>query len=134
MSFLFFSTESLAPTGKAIMDLLHPVELAFNERYSAERYSDALDSIAIIPMCMTADMRRDWKERRYVSKKNRYADVRLWIDYDTFRAASAEERSALCRRNIQDAVAYIKSRSPSLRDELLIRDIFSLLDSAKGEA
>ena len=93
--------------GGKLSDILFPAEKEFTERHFGEQFSEQIDRLAIIPMCMpTVTL----KERRYISWKKRYADIRLIIPYGEFSRSSQTERIALCKKNIQDAVEYVRKK------------------------
>ena len=116
--FVFFSTEGESPAAVGIMEILNPIQAALNE--TDKRYSTQLDRIAIIPLCVS-DLTAP--ERRYVSLKKRYADLRLRMDWDAFRTAAPERRKQLCRENIRTSAAYIAKKDASFLLEEFLADI-----------
>jgi len=106
-AFWLVGVEAYEAAGGKLSDILFPAEKEFTERHFGEQFSEQIDRLAIIPMCMpTVTL----KERRYISWKKRYADIRLIIPYGEFTRSSQTERIALCKKNIQDAVEYVRKK------------------------
>lgn len=107
---LVFSTEAQAPAAAYITDCLLSIER--NHRIvSLAPYTDALDSIGVIPWCMTDKfVLEGMKDRTYISWKNRYADIRLRIDFDALVHANKAERMRLCRENVLRSLAAVQAR------------------------
>lgn len=116
--FAFFSVEGEGAAAVKIMEILNPVQAALNEL--DKRYSSQLDSIAIMPICVSDEER---PERRYVSLKKRYADLRLRIDWNAFCTATAETRRCLCLENLRACAAYIAKKDASFLLEEFLADI-----------
>lgn len=135
-SILFFSTESKSPASILIMQILNPVGAAFTEKYHAEKFSENLEKIAIIPVCIPESMIQDgWlKERRYVSLKKRYADIRLHIPYDAFVQGDESIRVWLCMKNIADAVSYIKKKDKTFDAKKFLTAIGEIFQTQHGQA
>ena len=106
-SFWFISFEISGAAGMRLVDLMRPVERAFTERHFEERFSDNIDSFATILICQDESI---YKERRYISWKKRFADLRLEIPYHEFVEGNHQERIALCKQNIQNAVDYVRRK------------------------
>lgn len=100
--------------------MLFPIEKEFTDRHFGERFSEKLDRLAIIPMCMPTIT---LKERRYISWKNRYADVRLIIPYDDFIYGDQTERILLCKKNIQTAVEYVKRKDATFEADRFLEAV-----------
>lgn len=135
-SFLFITTEAWRESARIIMDILHPVNNSFAEKYGECNFSDNLDDIGIIPVCLPKNMIEDgsFKERRYVSLKKRYADIRLHIPYEEFMKGDKIARISLCAKNIADAVAYVKKKDKSLDAEKLLAAISDSFEACHGKA
>ena len=133
-SFLFFSTESKGSAATQIMRILNPVETYFTQNYRGIKFSENLDDIAIIPVCIPEDMIQDGclKERRNVSLKRRYADIRLHISYDAFIKGDQSARIALCAKNIAEAVSYIKKKDKTFDVEQFLNAIQESFDARHG--
>lgn len=127
--FLFFSTEAKDSAAHLIMRILSPTEKAFSELSRGLSFTDALDSIGIIPVCVPQDMIDNGfgKERKYVSLKNRYADIRLRIDYERFITASQEDRVSICRSTVKKSIDYIAAKDKTFNSELF----FEILSAAE---
>ena len=114
--FVFFSVEGEGAAAVKIMEILNPIQAALNEM-------DKLDSIAIIPLCVSDEARR---ERRYVSLKKRGADLRLRIDWADFVRAAPETRRYLCLENLRASAAYIAQKDASFQLEEFLADIAAI--------
>lgn len=119
-SFWFVSLETYETVGIQLANLLFPVEKEFTDRHFGERFSEKLDRLAIIPMCMPTIT---LKERRDISWKNRYADVRLIIPYDDFIYGDQTERILLCKKNIQTAVEYVKRKDATFEADRFLEAV-----------
>lgn len=132
-----FSVEAESPAGQMLMDVLYPLEQRMQLR-PMKHYCAALDSIAIIPCCVSREFLQTFeetapvRERRYISWKNRYADIRLMMDWETVIAASPQVRRQLCYQVIRDSLAVIGERCSkkgiAFNNEELLRDIFAGAD------
>lgn len=118
---LFFSAEAKSPAGKYLMNLIFPIETAFNEN-SAYKYSnDNLNSITIVFICTDEDMQSQgfFKERYYISWKKKYADIRLIIPYRPFISADHDIRKSMVWDVIERALDYLRMKHAfSAIDEL----------------
>ena len=126
-AFLFFSAVAWRSAAAVIMELLHPVETVFAQRYGKTSFSEALDQIGILPLCFPEEMHREpdiAKERRYVTLKKRYADLRLHISYEKLIAGNQEERLLLCAENIASAATYIRKKDRSFREKAFLNAVF----------
>ena len=121
--FVFLSTEGEGAAAVKIMEILNPIQAALNKM--DKRYSSKLDSIAIIPLCVSDPT---VPERRYVSLKKRYADLRLRIDWDAFCRATPGQRQQLCRENILASSAYIAKKDDSFLLKEFLADIAAVTD------
>ncbi len=121
---VFFSTEAQAPASVPLMKILN----RFESKMEKVRYSDNLDSIGIIPVCMSERMLSQGfgKERNYVSMKKRSADIRLRIDYEAFLATDDRGRVQLCKACVARAAAYLKRKDPSFQYEKFMVDLQSV--------
>ncbi len=121
-SFWFVSLETYEAVGMKLADLLFPVERKFTDCHFGDSFSEKLDRLAIIPMCMPTIT---LKERRYISWKNRYADVRLIIPYNEFLHGSKAERLTLCKKNIQDAVEYVRQKDTTFDADRFLEAVWA---------
>ena len=126
MSFLKFSAEAKSPAGYIIMELTRPVERLLNTRFPNKSYCDSLDDIFIVFVCTTREMhtRGFYKDRKYVSHKNRYADYRLNLDYDVFLASTKEQRLNMLWCLIIDVLNMVNKKVPSLQVGDLVNDLY----------
>lgn len=125
----FFSTEAKDPASALIIDILRPIEEEFRGTYYQTAFSNQLDSIAIIPICVPQIMIAQGfgKERKYVSLKKRIADIRLQIPYDEFINTYTARRIALCKENIHKAAQYIAYRDHTFKIDAFLSAIDEIL-------
>ncbi len=129
-----FSTESMAPAAHMIMDCFTEIK-AHMKVSSLDKYTDALDSISIIPFCVDDDfkVRNGWRERKYVGWKRRDADIRLEVYFDKFIRLDKPGRMQMCKEVIIKSIEVVsaKCEKKKLRFDAaqLIADIFP--DSAE---
>lgn len=129
-SFWFASLETYEAVGMKLADLLFSVEKKFTDRHFGESFSEKLDCLAIIPMCMpTVTL----KERRYISWKNRYADIRLIIPYNEFLHGNQAERISLCKKNIQDAVEYVRKKDTTFEADRFLDAVWDAFSEVYPE-
>ncbi len=124
-SFWFVSLETCEAAGVQLGNLLFPVEKEFTDRHFGERFSEKLDQLAIIPICMPTEI---LKERRYISWKKRYADIRLNIPYQEFLYGDQAERIQLCKQNIQNAVEYVKKKDKTFEAARFLEAVWAAFD------
>lgn len=115
--FLFFSTEARMPASEIIMETLVPIEKLFHEQYGNCCFSENIDKMAIIPVCVPQPMidRGFGKERRCVSPKKRTADMRLRLPYDMLMNADPKGRLMLCLENIKESARYVAGKDKSFQ-------------------
>lgn len=72
-------------------------------------FSDGIDSIGIIVNCHPeGNMLDGWgKPRKYISYKNRFADIRLPIPYFEFVSANYEDQYLMVVKNIVESIRVI---------------------------
>lgn len=118
MGFLNLSTESEAPAGYFIMKILNPIEIEFNKLHQAAEYGSKIDNIGVIPICTSKRMIENgfYKERRYISWRNRYIDYRLRLDYELFLAVNPNTRIEMCIRNVINSFMAISIRTKGTVD------------------
>lgn len=95
-----------------------------------DNYGTEFKLIAIITMIVTQErIDRGFKERRYISRKNKEADIRLNIEKDIFYNATPEKQRLLYIKNIIDSINVVIEKSKGdFRGEDLKRDILKALD------
>lgn len=123
--FLFFSAEAQSPTSVMIIQLLRPIENAFDAEFGKLVFSESLDSIGIIPICRPESDLLHFviKERKYVSLKRRYADIRIRIPFEEFVSGDRTKRIILCKENIACAVRYISRKDKSFASDEFLKII-----------
>lgn len=125
---LFFSAEARHPAGKYLMNLIYPIEVEFNKRFLNKYSGDKLYSITIIFICTDEEMLSlgFYQERRYISWKNKYADIRLIIPYSKFINADNGTRKKMMWDVIERSLDYIRKRKAFINIDELERDLHTV--------
>ena len=78
-----------------------------------ENYGDSLTSIGIISILMHPEYfeGEGYKERRYYSRKNKEADIRLRINYSDFVNANNETRKGIYISHILEAITIAGNKA-----------------------
>lgn len=126
--FLFFSAEAQSPTGKYLMNIVNPVEQRFNEIYESKYKNEELERIAIIFICTNESMHESgfYRERDYISHKNKYADMRLNVSYNEFLKADEELRKQMIWEVIKHSLDNIRRKKAFNRIDELECDLYSV--------
>ena len=101
------------------------------KKLSEYNYGDNLTSIAIISIIMREEFFEDWayKERKYYSKKNKEADIRLRINYKKFIIAKEDERRKIYFDHILESIRIAGEKAGSdFRLDNLLSDVNYLLN------
>ena len=133
---IFFSTESQTPAAVIIMRILNKIDSYLLENdYTISRYTTEFNEIAIIPICISEEMiaRGFYKERKYISRKKRTADIRLHMDYDVFVRSDDNERCLLCYKMILNAGEYIEQKTQSFNALQFLTDVRDALSIDDAE-
>ena len=122
---LFFSAEAKAPAGKLLMDLIGPIETEFNKKFSSKYSGGKLKCVTIVFICMDEDMLHKgfYEERRFISWKKQYADIRLMIPYTPFLKGSLNEKKQLVWEVIKQALEYLYSKNAFSNIDEFAKDI-----------
>lgn len=125
MSFFNYSAEATSPSGYLLMELIKPVKWNFDELFESKNYSSDLDVLFIVFICMSKEMQAigGYKDRKYVSRKNRYADIRLNMDYEDFIQSDSKQRLIMMWDLIQTAINIVSSRVSNFKTNELIEDL-----------
>ena len=102
-----------------------------NASVNAQRYGEEFQLISIIPSCVDDEFWEalGWKERTYISRKKREADIRLRMDYKRFVNESDSNKKLLFYGVIVKSIRAVEERSKSdFLGENLIRDVLLLLN------
>lgn len=127
MNFLGFSAEASSPAGAFLMDLVKPIRKSFATRCKGKNYCPDLQNIFIVFICLDQSFQGAYKERKYISRKNQYADIRLYLSYEDFLSATNAERVNMVWNTIQKAIEIVSQKVPSLKRDELLYDIKSCL-------
>lgn len=123
MSSLLFitSTSWFTSAGRKLLDITNPIEEKFNELYT-EKYAndEELESICIVFEC---SKERVIKDRNYISHKNKYADMRIWVDCIKVIKASTEERKQIAWDVITQALNNIRVKKAYKRIDEFEEDL-----------
>ena len=110
------------------------------EEIDLKEYTDIIDSVGIIINCFPDDyIQAGWgKLRKYISYKNRYADIRLAIPYNEFMEADDEKKYLMVLDNIIYSIKVIgercqKSKRARFDSQELITEILSRLNISEEQ-
>lgn len=133
--YLFFSSECTPPAGYVLSKIYIPIENLFNESYSQGKYGGAIESIAIIPICCAKEWLEDHPrlERKYVSRKNKYADFRLYIDFEKFIKANEEQQIDLFSDNVHNSIEILAGRVYDFQKDNFLRDFDEIIEQLKNK-
>lgn len=123
---LFISAEALYTTSdELILKITNPVEKKFNDMYTEKYANEELEGIAIIFICLTQQMMNEGvlKERNYISYKNKYADMRLWIDSMKVRKADEITRKQMVWDTIARALNNVRIKKAFKRIDEFEEDL-----------
>ncbi len=107
-----------------------------NASVNAQRYGEEFQLISIIPSCVDDEFWEalGWKERTYISRKKREADIRLRMDYKRFVNETDNNKKLLFYGVIVKSIRAVEERSKSdFLGENLIRDVLLLLNVSEQE-
>lgn len=102
-------------------------------------YTDVIDEIGIIINCFPIEeMNAGWgKRREYISYKNRFADIRLPIDFDELVSADRHKQYLMVINNIIESLKVIKRRLDKKKMrfdfERMVQDILCKLEVEQSE-
>lgn len=135
---IFISCEAEASPSIIISNNIRSIKSKIRNIYLSS-YTDSLDDMGIIINCFTEKLMKQGfgKPRKYISYKNRTADIRLPIEYDYLLSADKDTQRLIIIKNITESVNTVKLRldKKKLRfdSELLIADILCCLDINSDE-
>ena len=108
---LFISTEAQSSSGHIISNIRNQIESRIGN-IEVTNYTNDLDSIGIIINCFDKNFLSVGfgKTRKYISYKNRYADIRLNIPFEEFMEADKDKRIDMVKNNIYESIRIIDSK------------------------
>ena len=108
---IFISVEANNYVACIINEIRKKIENIIGE-IEVRYYTDNLDNIGIIINCWNNDELSfgHGKPRKYISYKNRFADIRLSIPYDEFISADKKKRFEMVKQNIYDSIRVVDKR------------------------
>lgn len=108
---LFISTEAQSSSGHIISNIRNQIESRIGN-IEVTNYTNDLDSIGIIINCFDKNFLSVGfgKTRKYISYKNRYADIRLNIPFEEFMEADKDKRIDMVKNNIYESIRTIDSK------------------------
>ncbi len=118
--FFILSCEADAQIAYVMTEIMETIEHKLSALH-ADDYGDALLEISVIPICMEGNR----PERKFVSHQNKYADMRLRMNYTAFRTANSTTKYVLCADTVIASVSIIGKRIPKKHFdcERLLRDV-----------
>lgn len=108
MSQIFISVEAHISVAGIISDAIKKIECATGVLETTD-YTDTLDNIGIIVNSFDKTW-MSWgygRPRKYISYKNRYADIRLNIPSEDLIAADSKTRFFMVKNNIIESIQVI---------------------------
>lgn len=99
----WFSGELQRDIAKAYGAVSTEIEARLNEELGAKSYSPDLEKLAFLPVIMQTEMPEFGEVKKY-HKKDKSAEFRLKIDYQTFKNADAAEKKSLFKKSLLRAV------------------------------
>ena len=134
MRTLFISSDAQLPVAALIGDINKIISNRLECNINVSDYTKDIDKIGIIILSFTDEWKK-WghgKERRYISYKNRFADIRLNISYDEYLKSDKLTRFNIIKDTIISAIRIIdqrrnKKKGCSFDGQRMVNDIESLL-------
>ena len=125
--FITYSSEAEGIADNMLSRVYVRVFKWFNAEYIGKEYCDDLDTIFICFVCTSKRLQElgFYPERKYVSHKKRYADMRPLIDYDRFIQAGETEQARMVWEATQHSIRIVQNRVRSLNAEELLEDLFT---------
>ena len=134
---LFISIEAQSSSAHIISNIRNQIESRIGN-IEVTNYTNDLDSIGIIINCFDKNFLSVGfgKTRKYISYKNRYADIRLNIPFEEFMEADKDKRIDMVKNNIYESIRIIdsklnKKKGCSFDGERMIGDIEEKLEGIK---
>ncbi|EMF81681.1 Imm44 family immunity protein [Leptospira sp. P2653] len=109
------------------------VEERLNARLKNKDYGPDVKSLGIIPIILQQDMQKTHKERKLFQRKQRSADYRLYIDFDRFALASADQAIDLLLKNILDSIRHLSTKTKNFDAGFLEADILQIFEKEYSE-
>ena len=108
---IFISVEASNSVVFIINDIRKIIEKSIGEIEVCD-YTNDLESIGIIINSWDqSDLRfGHGEERKYISYKKKFADIRLNIPYDEFLSADKKKRFEMVKQNIYDSIRVVDKR------------------------
>lgn len=99
-----------------------------------DTYGTEFQDVGIITIIIPKEMKEYWKERKYISRKNRSADIRLYIDYERFIKETPKNQRLMYIENIIKSIEVLKERSKGdFKGDKLIQDILEALNVTRKD-
>lgn len=115
-----------------INDICQKIDM---DNYAISQYSQGIDNVGIAVNCHPDEnLVAGWgKPRKYISYKNRYADIRLPLPYVEYINADRDMQYLMVVKNIVESIRVIgdktrKSKRAEFDSDALIQDILEKLD------
>ncbi len=133
---IFITVEAQSYVAHTILQYVHNIEKKLT-KINLLNYTDLLTNVTIVINCFEDSWIKQGfgKERKYISYKNQYADVRLKIPYNIFIDANEDAQYSMVVENIIASIKTINDivnkRTPnSFKGEMLIADIKKLIHNS----
>ncbi|MBO5561362.1 MAG: hypothetical protein J6A07_06880 [Firmicutes bacterium] len=109
----FFISSEIYASAHAVSEIIRDICEKIDERnFTVSEFCEGIDDIGVIVNCFPKNMMEaGWgKPRKYISYKNRSADIRLPIPYDDFIAADSDKKYLMVVKNIVVSLEVIEQR------------------------
>ena len=131
----FFLSCEIWRSASKVSEIVRDIGVKIDENsFEIAPFSDGIDSIGIIVNCHPeGNMLDGWgKPRKYISYKNRFADIRLPIPYFEFVSANYEDQYLMVVKNIVESIRVIgdkcsKSKRARFDSDGLVRKFLDKL-------
>lgn len=125
--FITYSSEAEGIADNMLSRVYVRVFKWFNAENIGKAYCDDLDTIFICFVCTSKHLQElgFYPERKYVSHKKKYADMRPLIDYEQFIQAGETKQARMVWEATQHSIRIVQKRVPSLKGDELLADIFA---------
>ena len=112
---VFLGLEGYLGAGSKWRQITSELEPMIND-VIGEMTHPVFDTIAVISVIMPEEFLNDYKERDYLSRKNRYADIRLHVNWKDFTFSSEQKRSRLYVEHLLTSIQRLE-RKMKTKDE-----------------
>ncbi|MBO4562541.1 MAG: hypothetical protein J5772_02900 [Clostridia bacterium] len=129
---IFLGLEGYLGVGSKWRKITSELEPMINARV-CEITHPAFDSIAVISIIMPEEYLADYKERDYLSRKDRYADIRLHVNWKEFTCSSEQKRSRLYVEHLIDSIQRMERKMKTKEERAAFDELKTAICSVSDE-